>query len=380
MPMTQRSDAPAEQADVLCALLKPLLVWYNANKRTLPWRSDPTPYHVWVSEIMLQQTRVEAVKPYYARFLKALPRIEDLAYAREEDLLKLWEGLGYYSRVRNMQKAARRIVEDFGGEFPTDKDSLQKLPGIGPYTAGAIASIAFAQPVPAVDGNVLRVLARIRADARPITDAGVKMLVEKELLACMPKEAAGDFNQALMELGALVCLPNAAPRCSACPLTALCQAYLQSVTAAYPVRETKKPRRIEEKTVLLLCDEKRVALRKRPEKGLLAGMYEFPSLSGFQSPDQVLLALKEWGIKSLRILPLDPARHIFTHIEWHMQGYLILVDELEKPVLSKESATWHFVERGALEKHYAIPSAFAAYTKALHLKTGKDAFEREDIS
>ena len=194
-------------------IVKPLLAWYDKGRRILPWRESPTPYHVWVSEIMLQQTRVEAVKPYYDRFMQELPDIEALAKVDEEKLLKLWEGLGYYNRARNLKKSAEKIVIDYEGQMPDSYEELVKLTGIGSYTAGAIASIAFGKPYPAVDGNVLRILARLRLDERDILDAGVKRAVETELLQVIPKDRPGDFNQALMELGAVVCVPNGMPKC-----------------------------------------------------------------------------------------------------------------------------------------------------------------------
>ena len=198
---------------------KPLLKWYDENRRILPWREEPTPYRVWVSEIMLQQTRVEAVKPYFERFMKALPDIQALAEAEEETLLKLWEGLGYYNRVRNLQKAAIQIMEDYGGQMPLDYEELLKLKGIGSYTAGAVSSIAGGRAVPAVDGNVLRVVSRVREDERLITDAKVKAAVEEDLKKVMPIDRPGDFNQAMMEIGACVCIPNGAPHCEECPLS-----------------------------------------------------------------------------------------------------------------------------------------------------------------
>ena len=202
-------------------IAQPLLHWFWANHRVLPFRSDPTPYHVWVSEIMLQQTRVAAAVPYYERFVQELPDIPALAACEEERLLKLWEGLGYYSRVRNLQKAARIVCEQYGGQLPGDLAALKKLPGIGDYTAGAIASIGFGVPAPAVDGNVLRVFARLYNDEGDIMQPAVKASTTQKVMAQQPAEAPGDFNQALMELGALVCTPGQ-PDCAACPLQALC--------------------------------------------------------------------------------------------------------------------------------------------------------------
>lgn len=356
---------------------KPLLTWYDANRRILPWRENPSSYRVWVSEIMLQQTRVEAVKPYFERFMKALPDIKALAEASEETLLKLWEGLGYYNRVRNLQKAAIQIEEDFGGRMPEEYEALLKLSGIGSYTAGAIASIAYGKPVPAVDGNVLRVLSRVRMDDRLITDAKVKTSVEQELLEIIPSDRPGDFNQAMMEIGACVCIPNGAPLCDRCPLAGLCMAHEMKTEQEYPKKAGKKPRTVEEKTILILRDENRTAVRKRSEKGLLAGMYEFPSMEGFHTAEEVTAFLAENGIRVLRIQPLEDAKHIFTHREWHMKGYMVRVDELELGCPGEASADWLYIEPQETRDKYPIPSAFSAYTKSLSIKLGKERYEEE---
>lgn len=358
--------------EALKCIPKPLLTWYDENKRTLPWREDASPYRVWVSEIMLQQTRVEAVKPYYERFMKALPDIAALAAAQEETLLKLWEGLGYYNRVRNLQKAARMIMERHAGEMPADYDALLALPGIGNYTAGAIASIAFGIPKPAVDGNVLRVLSRIRTDDRCISEEKVRRAVEAELEAAMPKDRPGDFNQAMMEIGACVCVPNGQPHCDECPLEGICRARSQGKELSYPIKEGKKARKPEEKTVLLVRDEGRVALRKRPAKGLLAGMYEFPCLPGMISSDEVVRFLLENGMKVLRIQPLGEAKHIFTHKEWHMQGFMVKVDELERGKSGEGIRDWIYIEPEETREKYPIPSAYEFYAKTLAMLRGKD--------
>ena len=261
----------------------PLLQWYRENARVLPWRSDPTPYHVWVSEIMLQQTRVAAVLDYYRRFMEALPTVADLAAVEEDRLMKLWQGLGYYNRARNLQKAARQVAEDFGGAFPDTYEGLLTLSGVGEYTAGAIASIAFGVPVPAVDGNVLRVVARISGDGGDIARPDTKARMRAALQAVLPVDAPGDFNQALMELGATVCLPNGAPLCDRCPAADFCTARREERTGELPVKAAKKARRIEARTVFLIFWEKKVALRRRPGLGLLAGLVvlvlgDFPGL------------------------------------------------------------------------------------------------------
>ena len=359
----------------LSYISNPLLTWYDDCRRVLPWREEPTPYHVWISEIMLQQTRVEAVKPYYKRFLQHLPDIKSLAEAPEELLLKLWEGLGYYNRVRNMQKAAIQIMDEYRGEMPGEYLQLLNLKGIGSYTAGAIASIAFGKAVPAVDGNVLRVLARYRMDDELISDAKVKQRVEKELAEVMPKGRPGDFNQAMMELGAMVCAPNGAPHCEKCPLQEGCLAYHENCTCDYPKKAVKKERAIEEKTVLLIQDADRAALRKRDKKGLLAGLYEFPNLEGHLSETQVLNFLAENGLQPLHIKKLRDSKHIFSHKEWHMVGYAVRVDELAPKAVTETTQDWIFIEPARTEKEYPIPSAFAAYVPYLDIKLGKDNFE-----
>lgn len=354
----------------LTPIPKLLLTWYDANRRVLPWREMPTPYRVWVSEIMLQQTRVEAVKPYFQRFMKELPDIQALAMAEEETLLKLWEGLGYYNRVRNLQRAAIQIMENYDGQMPDSYEALLELTGIGSYTAGAIASIAFGKVYPAVDGNVLRVLSRVRKDSRLITDAKVKNAVEQELLAVMPKDRPGDFNQAMMEIGACVCLPNGAPLCEKCPLKELCKAHLDSVETEYPKKAGKKARIVEKKTILLVRDEGKVAVRKRPGKGLLAGMYEFPWLEGYATADEVVEYLADNGIHPIQIRPLDESKHIFTHKEWHMKGFMVRVDELEPGNPKETIKDWLYIEPAETKDKYPIPSAFGVYKKMLRMKLG----------
>ena len=353
--------------DSLDRIAAPLLAWYDSGRRILPWREEPTPYHVWLSEIMLQQTRVEAVKPYYDRFLQALPDIESLAAADEEKLLKLWEGLGYYNRARNLKKAAQILVSEYGGRMPDDYEIILSLPGIGSYTAGAISSIAFGKAYPAVDGNVLRILARLRTDERDILQAGVKKSVEEELADVMPKDRPGDFNQALMELGAMVCIPNGAPKCYVCPWKELCRARAQGITGEFPKKAGKKPRSIEKKTILVIQDAERVALRKRPEKGLLAGLYEFPSMKGNCEEERVLAYLRELGLLPLRIRALPPAKHVFTHKEWHMTGFLIRVDELADRGGRQEGEGLIFVDPKETRTNYPIPSAFAAYAEQVEM-------------
>ncbi len=366
--------------DKLLLIQKPLLKWYDTSKRTLPWREEPTPYHVWVSEIMLQQTRVEAVKPYYHRFMEALPDIASLANAKEEVLLKLWEGLGYYNRVRNMQLAAKQLVEQYDGNMPGDYEELLKLKGIGSYTAGAIASIAFGKKVPAVDGNVLRVLARYCMDDDLITDVKVRQRVERELGVNMSGSRPGDFNQAMMELGAMVCVPNGKPHCEECPLQKHCQAHQNHCETDYPKKVVKKGRVVEKRTVLIIQDADKAALRKRPAKGLLAGLYEFPCMEGEYNTEQVLEYLRERGLQPLHIKELESSKHIFSHKEWHMKGYAIRVDELAHKELKDTGKEWVFVEPAQTQAEYPIPSAFAAYVPYLNIKQGKNRFERGEES
>lgn len=351
-------------------IVEPLIEWYEENHRILPWRASKNPYYIWISEIMLQQTRVEAVRPFFERFIKALPQVEDVAVCPEEQLLKLWEGLGYYNRVRNIQKAAIRIVEEYGGRLPADYEKLKDLPGIGNYTAGAVASIAYDLPVTAVDGNVLRVYARIMEDDSDILKQSVKTKVEKEFLEIMPGSGSGTFNQALMELGAMVCVPNGTPKCEQCPVAQYCQARAHGTALDLPVKKKSKERRKEEKTVLVLRDGERVAIRKRPSKGLLAGLYELPNLEGYLSEEEILSWVEEQDLTPLQIVPLVDAKHIFSHVEWDMKGYLIRVAALEESADPKMI----FVEIREVEKEYPIPAAFQAYAEQIQMRLGQDKY------
>lgn len=342
-----------------------LLKWYDTNKRALPWRKDPTPYRVWISEIMLQQTRVEAVKPYFRRFMDAFPDIETLAEADEEHLLKLWEGLGYYNRARNLQKAAIQIMKEHGGKMPDSRKGLLGLCGIGSYTAGAIASIAFGRREPAVDGNVLRVIARFRQDSRLVDDPKVKEAVEQDLREIMPAARPGDFNQALMEIGACVCVPNGAPLCGSCPLAEICMAHGTGTELDYPQKQKKAPRKIEERTILMVMDNDRIAIRRRREKGLLPGMYEFPSVDGFCTAEEVAGYLRGKGLYILCVRPLEDAKHVFTHREWHMKGYMVRVDELASKPGEGMPEDWLYIEPWEIREKYPIPSAFGVYKKYL---------------
>lgn len=352
---------------MLNEIVQPLISWYRQNKRILPWRDQKNAYYTWVSEIMLQQTRVEAVKPYFLRFIGELPDVKALAECPEEKLMKLWEGLGYYNRVRNMQTAARNVVSEYSGILPASYEELLALKGIGSYTAGAIASIAYDIPVPAVDGNVLRVFSRITEDRQDIMKQSVRRQVEEKLLGIMPKEAPGDFNQALMELGAVVCVPNGPARCTECPVAAFCRAYHHGIVDELPVKAPKKKRTIENRTVLVIQDGERTAIHKRPQEGLLAGLYELPNVEGHLSMDEALQKVKEMNLEPLHIEPLPEAKHIFSHIEWRMTGYRIRVSSLEE----RKESSFIFTEKKQSEKQYAIPSAFRAYIKYMKEKPGK---------
>lgn len=358
---TEKNDGmelPEELKDrQLSEIVEPLLQWYDLHARVLPWREEPTPYRVWISEIMLQQTRVEAVKPYFERFLAALPDVTALAEAPETRLLKLWEGLGYYNRVRNLQKAARRIVGEFGGRFPADFEQLLSLPGIGEYTAGAIASISFGQPVPAVDGNVLRVVARLSGSRADVADPAVRRAFGRALQAVYPAGRCGDFTQSLMELGAIVCLPNGMPKCESCPLSSCCTARRDGSFAELPVKPAKKARKIEARTVFILRCGDRIALRRRPKTGLLAGLWELPSAAGTLTPEAAAAQLRKWRLAAGPLRPAAGGKHIFTHLEWHMTGYIA---ECRSP-----SAGFEWTDRRRLTEEISLPSAFKAFAGSL---------------
>ena len=329
-----------------------LLPWYQEHKRDLPWRKDRDPYHIWVSEIMLQQTRVEAVKGYYLRFLSALPSVEALAACDDDLLHKLWEGLGYYSRVRNLKKAAITVMEQYGGIFPDSHERIIQLPGIGAYTAGAICSIAFDLPTPAVDGNVLRVVSRLRNDPSPIDLPETKKAVTLALEAIYPKEA-GDFTQALMELGATICGPNKAPDCKNCPCTGICRAFWEGTAAKLPVKSPKKEKRQEDRTVFILRCDGSYALEKRPGKGLLAGLWQFPNLPGQLDTLQALEAVRAFGLKPREIIREVQRKHIFTHIHWNMKGIYLEVAE--------PGGDFRWFTASQINTQAALPTAFKQF-------------------
>ena len=368
--MPLKCEKSEKESAALPEIAAPLLQWYGQHARVLPWRENKDPYRVWVSEIMLQQTRVEAVKPYYERFLSALPNIRALAEAPEEQLLKLWEGLGYYSRVRNLQKAAKVVTEKYGGALPADFAQLKELPGIGEYTAGAIASIAFDIAVPVVDGNVLRVTARMAGSLEQIDSAAYRSKTRKILEQIIPHEAPGDFNQALMELGATVCLPNGEPLCRHCPVQGICVAKKRGLTAQIPVRAPKKEKRQEQRTVLLLWRRGKIALVRRPKRGLLAGMWEFPCLLGWPEEQEIVGQIKKAGGEVGKIQKLPNSRHIFTHIIWQMAAY-----EIELGCMPKWEGLRLWAPEELLEQA-ALPSAYQQYTKLLRQRMQASEKER----
>lgn len=372
-----------------------LLSWYDKHARVLPWRDNPSPYRVWISEIMLQQTRVDTVKPYFERFLTELPTVKDLAEVTDDKLMKLWEGLGYYSRARNLKKAAIQIVEEYDGELPANIEELMKLSGIGPYTSGAIGSIAFGLRGTAVDGNVYRVIARLTANQNDLSERSAKKEIEELVLELLPADRVGDFNQAMMELGATVCLPNGAPKCEECPVRELCEARKLGIEMTLPVKVKKKARRVEEKTIFVIEYNDRIAIRQRPMEGLLNGLWEFPNLDGLFDEEEYEDIMKNWGIRFSKIISLGKAKHIFSHIEWQMVGYFVKAEWMESsvredsessireddeagvreadgapihedsesgvPGIIGEQGELVFATKEEIMKKYSIPTAFSAY-------------------
>lgn len=369
----EHNSRTEQDSELLRHMIRPLCSWYGENKRDLPWRRTRDPYCIWVSEIMLQQTRVEAVKPYYSRFINQLPDVCALASCPEDRLLKLWEGLGYYSRVRNMQKAAMAVMQQYGGVFPQDEKLLLGLPGIGPYTAGAIASIAFGRPVPAVDGNVLRVISRLTESDDDILLDSTKKRITHLLDAVIRDSDPGILNQALMELGAVICLPGDGCRCGDCPLRKLCLCHQHGTADRIPVRNVKTKRKEARRTILVIRDGIRGALKKRPSKGLLAGLYELPGLEGERTEEEVLSYIRSLRLEPVRITKLPDAKHVFSHVTWIMTGYMVLVEELRE---DGENGLIVF-ETADERTGYPIPSAFEAYIKYLKIKTGRGALLHE---
>ena len=360
-----------ETPQQLKSLPPPLLAWYDANRRRLPWREEVSPYRTWVSEIMLQQTRVAAVLPYFARFMDALPTVAALAAADERQLMALWQGLGYYSRARNLQKAARIITGEHGGVFPDTYEALTALPGVGDYTAGAIASIAFGRPVPAVDGNVLRLAARLSGYDGNVLEPKVRALIRQWMAEVIPHDRPGAFNQALMDLGAMVCLPNGAPLCEQCPARTFCTACEKGLQRQLPVREKKKEKREIPLTVFAMVREDgAAALRQRPKTGLLAGLWELPHVEGTLDEGAAARQLAAWGVTVLRWERTLHAKHEFTHLRWQMTGYLLTVAGEGQP-------DWLWAD--ALQRRQrAIPSAFRVFTAALENAAAGEKSDKGD--
>lgn len=346
-----------------------LLNWYNNNRRILPWREDPSPYHVWISEIMLQQTRVEAVKRYYARFLDTLPDVQALADAEEDTCLKLWEGLGYYSRVRNLHRAAVTVMEKYDGRIPSSSKELLMLPGIGKYTSAAIASIAFGERIPAIDGNLLRIFSRLQMYGESIKMPAAQKCAADFFASLMPERAedgapncCGSFNQALMDLGTMICTPASKPDCGHCPISEYCRIHQEKPgqEASLPMIPAQKERKKEHLTVLLIRSGSKTAVRRRPSRGLLAGLYEFPNIPGALEPDEVRDWLREHSVEPVRITRICDAEHVFTHKEWIMRGY-----EVKADAFSEERIPFIMADPEEIREKYCIPSAFAAYTRWL---------------
>ena len=336
--------------------------WFRKNRRFMYWREDPTPYHVWVSEIMLQQTRVDTVTAYYLRFIEKLPDIRALSECPADELYKLWEGLGYYSRVRNMKKAAVICMEQYGGSLPDSFEELKKLPGIGSYTAGAVSAIAYHLREPVVDGNVLRVITRLSGLTDDITLPETKKKIETELRAFLRESSSdpSEFDQGLMELGALVCIPNGAPLCEKCPWQDRCQAFMSGRASEIPYKSAKMTRKTERKTVFVLKRDNYRGIVKRDGKGLLSGLYGLPEVNGSMDPQEALQYLKENGFSVRSVRALAPGKHVFTHVEWEMTAY-----EAELSGLPDIKEPFYFageplllVTQAEAEEKYALPTAF----------------------
>ena len=340
-----------------------LTAWYSEGHRDLPWRSAPGAYEVWISEIMLQQTRAETVIPYYRRFLALFPDVFALADSNETELLKAWEGLGYYSRARNLKRAAREIVERYGGELPASVSELRRLPGIGDYTAGAIASIAFGIPAPAVDGNFERVFCRYFGISE-VMDPPARKQLAGDAESLVPRDNPGAFANAVMELGATVCLPRS-PKCSVCPLEAECSARAQGDPEALPVKPKKKSQRVEVRSQMLVFGRRGVLLCCREER-LLQGLFVFPDREGDLTPEQMCAALEEMGIPAAYDAALGTARHVFTHIIWEMRIHAFRALE-DSP--APEGARW---ADAATLSELPLPSAVRAAKELALRRMGRE--------
>lgn len=336
------------------AFSEALLNWYTQNARSLPWRFNKDPYRILVSELMLQQTRVDTVIPYYERFMKEVPTIFALAQISDEKLLKLWQGLGYYSRAKNLKRAAIEVVERFDGKIPQNYKEVLALPGIGTYTAGAVLSIAFDKKITAVDGNVIRVISRIAENDGDVKDPNMKKKTVAVVEALLPDTRVGDFNQALMELGATICFPRAKAQCAKCPVQQFCKAYEKGRVHEIPQSKSMK-RRIENKTLFFIHFQQKIAMRQRSQQGLLAGMWEFPHAEGELTVEESKAVLSKWHIIPKKMIELKRAKHIFTHVEWHMKAYTVFVDSI------LDDDLFSFKTKTEIQEKVAVPSVFKGY-------------------
>ena len=330
-----------------------ILTWYKGNRREMPWREDPSPYRIWISEIMLQQTRVDTVIPYFNSFMERYPTVESLASSDEDELMKYWEGLGYYSRIRNIRETAINIVSNYGGQIPESYDELLKLKGIGEYTAGAIASEAFGQKVPAVDGNVFRVFARLTAKEDDLRDLKFQKQLKEAVKSILPQDETGDFNQGLIELGALICIPKGSPKCGLCPVKELCLSNKLNLQDRIPVKSKAKQRTVQEKTVFILQYGDKFAVRKRDDQNLLAGLFEIPNVEGFYTADEAKTVIEEMGFVVSDLHVLKDRKVVFTHIEWILQGYYVHV--------KNDHEQYIFETKENLVQKYTLATAFREY-------------------
>lgn len=334
-----------------------VLSWYWSHRRSMPWRENPLPYYIWISEIMLQQTRVETVIPYFERFIRRYPDIPSLAASPEDELLKYWEGLGYYQRVRNLRTTALELVANHGGRLPETYGELLRLKGIGEYTAGAIASEAFGKKVAAVDGNVFRVMARLTGCEEDIRDRRVMNRLRERTEELLPDENTGDFNQGLIELGALICIPKGSPKCGICPVKRHCSAYERDIQDMIPLRSRNKDRRVEERTVLLFQWENRFSVSRRKDGILLGGLYEIPNEEGFYDQEEVLSLSENLGAQVISIEELKERKFLFTHIEWRLKGYLMKIRE--------PHGDYIFETLEELKKNYTLATVFRGYLEEI---------------
>lgn len=332
-------------------IAKNILDFYQKNKREMPWRTEKNPYYTLVSEIMLQQTRVDTVIPYFIRFIEELPTIEALAHVEEDVLYKLWQGLGYYRRAANLKKCAIEIKNNYQGIIPKTYKELISLPGIGPYTAKAILSIAYDEVEVAIDGNVSRVFSRFLGIREDITIDSTKKLLEESILNIHPQEQSSDFMQALMEIGALICLPNGEPLCEKCPLREQCFALKQNLISEIPLKPKKEIQKKELKTVFTIHYNNQYFIQKREEKGLLSSLWEFPNTENHLRLEEAKAYIQSLGYHDFSIQVGKKLVHKFTHIVWDMISYDILL----------ENPNNRLRDRDLIEKEYSIPTAFIKF-------------------